>query len=286
MRCWGDEPGGERVLSRYRGISGASAVSVVLVDEGGRIASWNGVAAELFGVSATQAAGQLAADVAGQPRTVTGLGREDFVQVIAEEGGWSGSLIYQRRDGSEVLLQAIGLRVPLKGGLGTLWLTHLPGKDSDQYALGKALAAAAAERRRLMLIAEAGKLFGSTLDLEVILDRVVTQMAEALGDCCLVQLLDESGTLLLPGVTHHIDSDRAGVFHDMVTRPRQAAEGVSGRALRTGEPILIARYQPGQSGRLSDPHIAEGSLHAGIRSMDRGAADRGEYAARCPDCHP
>jgi signal transduction histidine kinase/ActR/RegA family two-component response regulator len=148
-----------------------------------------------------------------------------------------------------------------------LWLSHLPGKHSDQRALGEALALAAAERRRLTMIAEAGKLFGSSLELEVILDRVVIQTAEALGDCCLIQLLDESGTLLLPGVTHHNDSDQARVFHDMVTHPRQAAEGVSGQALRTGEPILIARYEPAQSGRLSDPYIAEGSLYAGIRSM-------------------
>ena len=248
-------------------ISEASAVGVVLVDKSGRIAYWNGVAADLLGVPATQAVGQLAADVTGQPRTVTGLGREDYARVIAQEGGWSGSLVYQRPEGSQVLLQAIGLRVPLEGGAGTLWLTHLPGKDSDQYALGKALAAAAAERRRLILIAEAGKLFGSTLDLEVILDRVVTQTAEALGDCCLVQLLDEPGALLLPGVMHHVHSDRARVFHDMVTQPRQAGEGVSGQTLRTGEPILIARYEPARSGRISDPHIAEGSRRAGIRSM-------------------
>jgi signal transduction histidine kinase/PAS domain-containing protein len=248
-------------------ISGTPCLSVVLVDENQKIMSWNDAAADLFGVPAAQAMRQSVADVLGQPRTVTGLGREDFVRVIAEEGGWSGSLLYQRRDGSEVLLQATGLRVPLVGGAGTLWLTHLPGKDSDQYALGEALAAAAAERRRLMMIAEAGKLFGSSLELEVILDRVVTKTAEALGDCCLIQLLDESGTLLLPAVTHHNDSDQARVFHDLVTHPRRAAEGVSGRALRTGEPVLIARYEPAHSGRLSDPHIAEGSLHAGIRSM-------------------
>ena len=248
-------------------ISGTPGLSVVLVDENQKIISWNGAAADLFGVPAAQAPGQPVADLAGQPRTVTGLGRESLASLIAAEGGWSGSLLYPRRDGSEFLLQATGLRVPLEGGTGTLWLSHLPGKHSDQQALGEALALAAAERRRLTMIAEAGKLFGSSLELEVILDRVVTQTAEALGDCCLIQLLDESGTLLLPGVTHHNDSDQARVFHDMVTHPRQAAEGVSGRALRTGEPILIARYEPAQSGRLSDPYIAEGSLSAGIRSM-------------------
>ncbi len=267
MRGWDHDPGGSGYSVDIAAISGVPGLSVILVDESGRIVSWNGVAADLFRVPVAEAVGRLVTEVAGQPRTVTGLGREDFAQVIAEQGCWFGSLLYQRRDGTEFLLQATGLRVPLERGAGTLWLSHLPGKDSDQQALGEALAGAAAERRRLMLISEAGKLLGSTLDLEVILDRVVTQTAEALGDCCLVQLLDESGTLLLPSVTHHNDSDQSRVFHDMVTHPRRAAEGVSGRALRTGEPILIARYEPAQAGRLSDPHIVEGSLHAGIRSM-------------------
>jgi len=260
-------PGGGGYSVDIGAISGTPGLSVVLVDENQKIMSWDGSAADLFGVPATRALGQLAADVAGQPRAVTGLGREDFAQVIAERGWWSGSLLYQRRDGSEFLLQATGLRVPLERGAGTLWLSHLPGKESDQQALGEALALAAAERRRLMMIGEAGKLFGSSLDLDVVLGRVVTQTAEALGDCCLIQLLDESGTLLLPSVTHHNDSVRARVFNDMVTHPRQADEGVSGRALQTGEPILTARYDPAQSGRLSDTYIAEGSLHAGIRSM-------------------
>jgi hypothetical protein len=56
-----------------------------------------------------------------------------------------------------------------------LWLSHLHGKDSDQRALGEALALAAAERRRLTMIAEAGKLFGSSLDLDVVLDLVVDE---------------------------------------------------------------------------------------------------------------
>ena len=202
-------------------ISGTPGLSVVLVDENQKIMSWNGAAADLFGVPAAQALGQPVADVAGQPRTVTGLGRESLASLVAAEGGWSGSLLYQRRDGSEFLLQATGLRVPLERGTGTLWISHLPGKDSDQRALGEALALAAAERRRLTMIAEAGKLFGSSLDLDVVLDRVVTQTAQALGDCCLIRLLDESGELLLPTATHHNDSDRAQVFQDMVTHPRR-----------------------------------------------------------------
>jgi signal transduction histidine kinase/ActR/RegA family two-component response regulator len=234
-------------------ISGTPGLSVVLVDESERIASWNEVAAEFFGVPSGQAVGQLAADVAGQPRSVTGLGREDLAQVIEEQGWWSGSLLCRRQDGSEFLMQATGLQVPLERGAGTLWLSHLPGKDSDQQALGEALTLAAVERRRLTMIAEAGKLFGSSLDLDVVLDQVVTKTAQALGDCCQIRLLDESGEFLLLTATHHNDALHAQAFKDSVHgRPASVSGSFSGRALRTGEAILMARFDLAGSGLTDD----------------------------------
>jgi signal transduction histidine kinase/CheY-like chemotaxis protein len=229
---------------------------VVLVDESERIASWNEVAAELFGVPSRQAVGQLAADVAGQPRSVTGLGREDFAQVIAKQGWWSGSLLYRRPDGSEFLLQATGLRVPLERGAGALWLSHLPGKDSDQQALGEALALAA-ERRRLTMIAEAGKLFGSSLDLDVVLDQVVTKTAQALGDGCVIRLLDASGEFLLPTATHRNHARRAQTLHDSVNgRPVPVAGSLAETPLRTGEAILMARFDPASHRLTGDQNRA------------------------------
>jgi signal transduction histidine kinase/CheY-like chemotaxis protein len=235
-------------------ISGTPGFSVVLVDENQTIISWNETAADLFGVPAELALGRPVADVAGQPRTVTGLGRESLASVIADEGGWSGSLLYQRRDGSEFLLQATGLRVPLERGAGTLWLSHLPGRDSDQEALGEALALAAAERRRLTMIAEAGKLFGSSLDLDEVLDLVVTRTAQALGDSCQIRLLDASGEFLLPTAMHHNDTLRAQTFQDSaIGRPASVSGSFSGRAMRTGEAILMARFDPHGSGLTDDP---------------------------------
>ena len=140
------DPGGSGYSVDLAAVSGAPGLSVVLADESQRVVSWNGGAADLFGMPAAEAVGRLAAEVAGQPRTVTGLGREDFARSSRSGAGGPASLLYQRRDGSEFLLQATGLRVPLEDGAGTLWLAHLPGKDSDQQALGEALALAAAER--------------------------------------------------------------------------------------------------------------------------------------------
>jgi signal transduction histidine kinase/ActR/RegA family two-component response regulator len=242
------------------------AAGVVLVDENQKVLSWNGTAARLFGVPAAQALGRPVADVAGKPRTVTGQDRETLASLIADEGGWSGSLLYQRRGGSEFLLQATGLRVPLEHGSGTLWISHLPGKDSDQRALGEALALAAAERRRLTMIAEAGKLFGSSLDLGVVLDLVATKTAEALGDSCQIRLLDESGEFLLPTAMHHNDALRAQTFQDSaIGRPASVSGSFSGRALRTGEAILMAQFDLAGSGLADDRgYIA---ARAEIRSL-------------------
>jgi signal transduction histidine kinase/CheY-like chemotaxis protein len=262
-------PAGNGYLVDIAAISGTPGLAVVLVDENRKIVSWNEAAADLFGVPAAQALGHPAADVAGQPRTVTGPGRESLDPVIAAitaEGVWSGSLLCQRQDGSEFLIQATGLRVPLERGTGTLWISRLPGKDSDQRVLGEALALAAAERRRLTMIAEAGKLFGSSLDLDVVLDQVVTKTAQALGDCCLIRMLDASGEFLLPPVAmHHNDAARAQAFQDAgLARLLRADDGLPGQALRTGEPVMAARLDPSS---FQSEGMAEATARVGFRSV-------------------
>ncbi len=226
-------------------ISGLPGFVVILVDENQKIVSWNEAAAELFRVPAAQALGQSLTDVGGQPRTVTGRGRESLTPVIAAAGWWSGSLLFQRKDRSEFLLQATGLRVPLEHGAGTLWLSHLHGQDSDQRALGEALALATADRRRLTMIAEAGKLFGSSLDLDVVLDLVVTKTAQALGDCVTIRLLDESDEFLLRlAAMHHNDAARAQAFRDLgLAQPLLAADSIAARRCRP----VNRSWRPGSS---------------------------------------
>jgi hypothetical protein len=221
---------------------------VVLIGEDQKIMSWSGTAAGLFGVPAAQALGKPAADVAGHPRTLTGLGGETLAALVAAEGGWSGSLLCRRRDGSEFMLQATGLRVALQPGTGTLWISHVPGQDSDQRALGEALALAAAERRRLTLIAEAGKLFGSSLDLDVVLDLVVTKTAQALGDRCVIRLLDASGEFLLPTAAHHNDAQRAQEFEEDSVHGRPSFPGADQASARHRRPPQRVR-----AGRIENP---------------------------------
>jgi PAS domain S-box-containing protein len=256
-------PGGSGCWVDIAAISGAPGLLVVLVDEDQKIMSWNGTAADLFGVPAAQALGQPVADIAGHPRTVTGLDRASLASLVADEGGWCGSLVCQRRDGSEFLIQVTVLRVPLERGTGTLWISHLPGEGSDQQAL----ALAAAERRRLTMIAEAGKLFGSSLDLDVVLDQVVTKTAQALGDFCSIRLLDKSDEFVFRlAAMHHNDAAHAQAFRDLgLAQPLVPAHGVSGQALRTGKPVLAARLDPSsfQSEGLAEAFLGMG-FHSGI----------------------
>src|SRR3984957_4180336 len=259
-------PGSDGYSVDTAAISGMPGFLVILVDENQKILSWNEAAADLFGLPAAQALGRSLADVGGQPRTVTGRGREGLAQVIAVAGWWSGSLLFQRKDRSEFLLQATGLRVTLEHGAGTLWMSHLHGRDSDQRALGEALALAAAERRRLTMIAEAGKLFGSSLDLDVVLGQVVTKTAQALGDACVIRLLDASGEFLLPTATHHNDALRAQTFQDSVNgRPAPVAGSLAERPLRTGEAILMARFDPASHRLTGDQSRA--ASRAELRSV-------------------
>ncbi|HEX2744616.1 MAG TPA: PAS domain-containing protein [Streptosporangiaceae bacterium] len=286
-------PGGSGYSVDIAAISGIPGLAVVLVDEDQKILSWNEAAADLFGVPAAQMVGQPAADIAGQQRTVTGLGRESLAPVIAAEGGWSGSRFYQRQDGSEFLIQATGLRVPLECGTGTLWIAHLPGKDSDQQALGEALALAAAERRRLTMIAEAGKLFGSSLDLDVVLDLVVTKTAQALGDCCQIRLLDESGEFLLLTATHHNDALRAQTFQDSVHgRPAPVMPEMLGhevaRRVHAIRPALPVLYMSGYAQPILDTHgalagqidlLEKPFTEATLLTRVRRAIDNGNHSA-------
>ena len=226
-------------------LSAVPGLSVVLVDHEQRIRSWSPTAAEIFGVPAEEALGRPAEEVVGTPRTVTGLDRADLRRAIGGSGGWSGTVLCRRMDGSEELLQAVAARVPLGDHVGTLWLSHIPGEDSDAHALGEAFAAAAADRRRLQVVAEAGKLFGSSLDLETVLERVAAKVAEAIGDCCLINLVDESGELLVTRHLHHTDPEREAAFRAaFLGRALRLDESYSAQVYATGQPLLVQPFTP------------------------------------------
>ena len=234
-------PGGSGHWVDIAAISGTPGLSVVLVERTRR--SCPGMARQpIFSACRRRRRRAAGHRRRGPAVHVTGLGRESLAPVIAAEGWWSGRCS-PAADGSEFLIQATGLRVPLERGTGTLWLSHLPGQDGDQQALGEALALAAAEARRLTMIAEAGKLFGSSLDLDVVLDLVVDEDGASPG-----RLLSDTPARPVGRVpAAHGDAPQrcppcAGVQRFRARAPAPVSGSFSGRALLSGEAILMARF--------------------------------------------
>jgi K+-sensing histidine kinase KdpD len=97
----------------------------------------------------------------------------------------------------------------------------------------------AAERQRLL--AEASRAFAETgLDLQEALDRLTQRVVAALGDSCVVRLLSADGEWLEPAANYHPDPE-ARAFGETMLRaaPQRRTEGINGRVMATGQPVLI-----------------------------------------------
>ncbi|MFN8513390.1 MAG: ATP-binding protein [Thermomicrobiales bacterium] len=97
----------------------------------------------------------------------------------------------------------------------------------------------AAERQRLL--AETSRTFAETgLDLQAALDQLTRRVVDTLGDTCLVRLLSADGEWLEPTATYHPNPE-AQAFGDAMLRaaPQRRTEGINGRVMTTGQPVLI-----------------------------------------------
>lgn len=93
--------------------------------------------------------------------------------------------------------------------------------------------------RRARFLAEVGALFGSSMELEKVLDLVARNTTEVLGDWCAIYLLDERDHLLRLAAAYHTDEDELKAIRQVLSgRPLPQDEGLIGRVARTGEPAL------------------------------------------------
>jgi PAS domain S-box-containing protein len=93
---------------------------------------------------------------------------------------------------------------------------------------------------RLQALADASHAFSSGLDYHVTLDTVARLLAELIGDSCLIRVVSEDGAWLEPVSFCHRDPRRGELIRaTQASSPQRAAEGLTGRALRSGETILV-----------------------------------------------
>ncbi|MDQ3590623.1 MAG: SpoIIE family protein phosphatase [Actinomycetota bacterium] len=104
-----------------------------------------------------------------------------------------------------------------------------------------ARAEAVATRRRLALLASVGPVLYSSLDYEAMLERIARLTVPELADWCLVDILEEDGTVNQLAAAH-ADRAKEGLLRELL-RHRQFEDGASGtvaQVLRTGRPVLIS----------------------------------------------
>jgi signal transduction histidine kinase len=135
-------------------------------------------------------------------------------------------------------------------------LTAVAGQIGVAVDNARLLDAAAQEQRRLALLAEAGAALASALDLEAISAAVAGLVVPRLADLCLVDLLEEDGSVRRIAAVH-VDPGKQALVDQLRLRHPLESDGSSPvlQVLRTGRPDL-AHAVPDRSPE-ADPGDAE-----------------------------
>ena len=114
-----------------------------------------------------------------------------------------------------------------------------------------ASAESAAAQRRLAILADASRLLNASLDYETTLQEVANVAVRTLADWCIVDLLEEDGTIRWLALAHG-DPARVALARELQTR-YPATDGVA-RVLKTGQPAVYAEIPESQRmARARDP---------------------------------
>lgn len=83
--------------------------AIVVADPVGRIRHWNPAAERLYGWSAAEVTGKSSAEIVNSPQMEEKA--RQMLQILAEEGTWSGELTVKRRDGSDLPVRMVNTPV-------------------------------------------------------------------------------------------------------------------------------------------------------------------------------
>ena len=115
---------------------------------------------------------------------------------------------------------------------------------------------AEAARRRLGLLARAGEVLSASLQYEATIERVARLMVPEFADWCLVDILEEDGSLKqLAGA--HADPEKEGLLQELAGHREldaaalREASRISSGVLKTGESVLLPE--------VTEDHLFQGS---------------------------
>ena len=116
---------------------------------------------------------------------------------------------------------------------------------------------------RLRAVAEASRsLAEASLDERAVLETVTREVADLLGDVCVIRLVSDDGEWLEPVSYHHGNPEALAFMRAMyLSASQRVDEGLNGQVMRTGQPLLI-------------PQVAPASLDAAIKPEYRAYRER------------
>jgi signal transduction histidine kinase len=115
---------------------------------------------------------------------------------------------------------------------------------------------------KLTALGEVSRAVSSTLDVETVLDTIVSRATQLAGaDGCAISEYDDATGMFHVRATHGIDAVLVGMLRTM---PLRKGEGVMGRAAETREPIQVADIAiPG----AYESHLRDVLIGAGFRAV-------------------
>jgi GAF domain-containing protein/CHASE3 domain sensor protein len=122
---------------------------------------------------------------------------------------------------------------------------------------------------RLRGLTEAAHEFSATTyDQGRLLDVVARRLGELVGDMCTIRAVTEDGEWLeSSGAAYHRDPELLAATREVMALSRQRiGEGVSGRAVATGQPHLVSKNKPSEFAALSEPQYRPFLERLGITS--------------------
>jgi signal transduction histidine kinase len=121
---------------------------------------------------------------------------------------------------------------------------------------------------RLEILARSSEAFAAArLDYQTVLDTVARLVSELMGDACDVRLLSPDGGWLQTVALYHADPDRRAGLRAFYRAPGPVGQGVSGRVLRTGQPVLLPSLSSPEAVALLSPQGRQYLQRFGMHSL-------------------
>ena len=238
--------------ARMRAILESALECVISIDHEGKIVEFNPAAERTFGYARDEVLGQEMASLIIPP-ALRAEHREGLARYLATG---AGPLLGRRvevpavrADGSEFPAEVAITRVGMPGPpLFTGYLRDITERKHAQAMLEEHLtrekdarAEAEAVGERLAFLSEASALLASTLDYETTLASLAQLAVPTLADWCVVDVLEDGGSLRRLALAH-VDPSKVALARELERRypaDPSADRGVT-KVVRSGQPEVVA----------------------------------------------